>query len=250
VVATVIDQAICIRQWDWSETSQTVSLFARDTGIVRGIAKGSRREKSPFSGGLEVLTRGEMVAIVKPGSDLANITAWDLQEIFPPLRRSLSVFYTGMYLADLTHHAVSDRDPHPALFDALLSSLRALAPGADRAAALRYQWAMLVETGYRPEVDRDVVSGSALEPARTYAFAPHQGGFTRDAGPGANGPLWRVRSETLDLLRRLALDGATDIASTPPEAIDRSSRLLDAYIREVLGRAIPAAAALFGEPAP
>src|SRR5205085_10981400 len=125
-------------------------------------------------GGLEVLTRGEMVAIVKPGSDLANITAWDLQELFPPLRTSLAVFYAGMYLADLTHHAVSDHDPHPALFDALMASLRALAPGAERAAVLRYQWATLVETGYRPEVDRDVVSGSALEPARTYAFTPQQ----------------------------------------------------------------------------
>ena len=85
---TVIDQAICIRHWDWSETSQTVSLFARDTGIVRGMAKGARREKAPFSGGLEVLTRGEMVAIIKPSSDLANITAWDLQETFPAAQSS------------------------------------------------------------------------------------------------------------------------------------------------------------------
>jgi len=195
-VPTVIDQAICIRQWDWSETSQTVSLFARDTGMVRGIAKGSRREKGPFSGGLEVLTRGEMVAIVKPGSDLANITAWDLQELFPPLRTSLGVFYAGMYVADLTHHAVSDRDPHPALFGALLASLRGLSPGTERAAVLRYQWATLVETGYRPEVERDVVSGSSLGLARTYAFAPHQGGFTRDAGP-ANGPLNSISAGSL-----------------------------------------------------
>jgi DNA repair protein RecO (recombination protein O) len=245
VVPTVIDQAICIRQWDWSETSQTVSLFARETGMVRGIAKGSRREKGAFSGGLEVLTRGEMVAIIKPGADLANITAWDLQEIFPALRRSLGVFYASMYLADLAHHAVSDRDPHPALFDALLAALRDVAPGAERPAVLRYQWATLVETGYRPEVDLDVASGLPLGGARTYAFAPHQGGFTRDAGP-YGGPLWRARAETLDLLRTLSRDGGADLAGASPDAVDRSSRLLDAYLREVLGRAIPAAAALFG----
>jgi len=238
---------VCIRQWDWSETSQTVSLFARDTGMVRGIAKGSRREKGPFSGGLEVLTRGEMIAIVKPGSDLANITAWDLQELFPALRTSLAGFYAGMYLADLTHHAVSDHDPHAALFDALLTSLRALAPGAEGAAVLRYQWATLVETGYRPEVERDVVSGSALDRARTYAFAPRQGGFTRDTGP-ANGTVWRARSETLELLRALSRDGSADLDEAPDGAVERASRLLDAYLREVLGRAIPASAPLFGDP--
>jgi DNA repair protein RecO (recombination protein O) len=245
-VPTVIDQAICIRQWDWSETSQTVSLFARDTGIVRGMAKGARREKAPFSGGLEVLTRGEMVAIIKPSSDLANITAWDLQETFPAIRRTLDAYYAGMYLADLTHHAVTGHDPHPALFDALLASLRSLASGAERSAVLAYQWATLVETGYRPEVDRDVVTGGPLEPARTYAFAPRLGGFTRDGAAGT-GPFWRARAETVDALRAL---GNSLPAAPVADAVDRSSRLLNAYLREVLGREIPSAAPLFGESFP
>jgi DNA repair protein RecO (recombination protein O) len=245
-VPTVIDTAICIRHWDWSETSQTVSLFARETGVVRGIAKGSRREKSPFSGGLEVLTRGEVVAIVKPGADLANITAWDLREIFPALRRSLPAFYAGMYLADLAHQAVSDRDPHPALFDALLGALRGLSPSAERRSVLTFQWRALVETGYRPEVDRDVVRGEALAPAATYAFAPRLGGFTRD-GEVAPGPLWRARAETLEQLR--ALDRGEG-AGGSMEAVERSSRLLDAYLREVLGRALPSSGPLFGEQGP
>src|SRR4051812_33484122 len=150
-VPTVIDQAVCIRQWDWSETSQTVSVFGRQQGVIRGVAKGSRRERAPFSGGLEVLTRGEVTAIVKPASDLGNITAWDLQETFPALRRGLPAFYTGMYMADLVHHSLSERDPHPGLFDRLVEGLRGLGDAAASAGAvLRFQWAVLEETGYRP----------------------------------------------------------------------------------------------------
>ena len=63
------DEALCIRHWDWSETSQTVSLFTRTHGLVRGLAKGSRREKSNFSGGIELLTRGQALFILKPAAD-------------------------------------------------------------------------------------------------------------------------------------------------------------------------------------
>ncbi|MBM4027044.1 MAG: DNA repair protein RecO, partial [Planctomycetes bacterium] len=37
------DQAICLRTVDYSETSQVVTLFARQAGKVRAIAKGSKR---------------------------------------------------------------------------------------------------------------------------------------------------------------------------------------------------------------
>ena len=57
IMPTITDQAIVIRRWDFSETSQTVSLFTRDHGIVRGLAKGAKREKGDFSGGLDLLTR-------------------------------------------------------------------------------------------------------------------------------------------------------------------------------------------------
>ena len=75
-MATIRDQAVCVRQWDFSETSQTVSLFCREQGMIRGLAKGSRRERSSFSGGFDLFTRGEIVAIVKPGRDLATLTEW------------------------------------------------------------------------------------------------------------------------------------------------------------------------------
>lgn len=249
---STLDQAVCIRVWDWSETSQTVSLFARDQGLLRGLAKGSKRENSQFSGGFEPLTRGELLAIVKPSSDLATLTAWDLQETFPALRRSLSSFYSGMYMADLVQHALHEHDPHPILFDQFLTALRMLgAPDNDRRAVLQFQWATLVEAGYRPELDLDASSGSPLTDARTFAFAPHLGGFVADATESnitrpISGPIWRVRAETLATLRELAADPAS-LTAAAPEALDRATRLLAAHLREVLGRELPSMRHLFGE---
>jgi DNA repair protein RecO (recombination protein O) len=255
-VPTVVDQAVCVRQWDWSETSQTVSLFGRGQGLLRGLAKGSRRPRARFSGGLETLTAGEVVAIVKPGPVLATLTAWDLHETFPALRRSLAAFHAGLFLADLVQHAFTEHDPHPAVYDGLVAALRGLSAdeAANHAAVLRFQWLLLSEMGYRPDVAADVLTGGALAPAASYGFAPHRGGLTADArgpSPAVSKPtlggttIWRVRAATVDLLRSLDAGGA---AGEPLEVTRRANMLLAAYLREVLGRDLPSAGAFLALP--
>jgi DNA repair protein RecO (recombination protein O) len=236
-VALVTDDAVCIRHWDWSETSQTVTLLGRKTGLIRGIAKGSKREGARFSGGLEILTRGQVLAVARPNAPLATLTAWDLQETFPALRSSLRAFYCGMYFADLVQNLVSEHDPHPVLFDELVGALRDLnEPGGEERALLRFQWSVLNEAGYRPELDEDVTSGGRLTEAVTYAFRPGHGGLSRDPAlegpsPGplqtAQGPAWRVRGETVRLLRALASGSRETVASALPESLERANRLRD-----------------------
>ncbi|MCC6677494.1 MAG: DNA repair protein RecO [Phycisphaerales bacterium] len=233
---TIKDEAVCIRHWDWSETSQTVSLFARQTGVLRAVAKGAKRENARFSGGLEILTRGLAIAIVKPTDGLATLTAWDLLETFPAVRRSLPAFYAGMYLADLVHHAVRDSDPHPRLFDAMVEALRELGgPAGPAWGVLRFQWSALVETGFKPELARDVRTGADLPESGSYTFLPGLGGLAAGEARSTDG--WKVRSGTVTLLRSLE-SGALSPEAAGPESgktVLRAGRLLAAYWREVLG---------------
>ena len=234
----ITDNAVCIRHWDFSETSQTVSLFTRQHGILRGLAKGAKREKGDFSGGIDVLTRGQVVAIVKPGRDLATLTQWTLLEVYRAARSSLAANRAGLYMADLVHQMVREADAHPQLFDDFCHCLTALedADGVDEA-LLRFQWAILKEGGYEPEVRLNAGTGQPLTKASTFAFSARAGGIVPDTGEADR---WRVRRETVTLLQSLA-DG------TPPEpavndavVIGRANHLLASYIREILGSEPPA----------
>lgn len=238
------DQAICIRHLDWSETSQIVVLLTRGHGKVRGLAKGSRRTSpgaiARFSGGIELLTLGQVVGLTRPTTELATLTEWDLQRPYPHLRQDLEALNLALYAADLTHALLADEDPHPAAFDALAACLDALAdPDGRDAVVLGFQWHVLSDCGYRPDLAHDVRRGGHLASAPTYVFDPLAGGFsTLDAvctahdGPGP----WRVRRETIGLLRKLAAD--KDPAAAPVTR-RRASRLLCVYARAILDRELP-----------
>ncbi|MCH8824398.1 MAG: DNA repair protein RecO [Planctomycetes bacterium] len=230
---SITDIAVCIRRWDYSETSQTVSLFGRAHGILRGIVKGAKRPKGKFAGGIDLLTHGQIVAIVKPSSDLAIITEWTLQEMYRGPRDNLDANRAGLYMADLVHHMLHEHDPHPKLFDAFSKSLSALEDTKRISLTLlSFQWAILCETGFKPELDHDAQTGEAFEGNEsTYAFSSAAGGVVADTGTGDR---WRVRSETIKLLRNIAANQSEMNAQSA--TVDRANRLLAVYIREVIGK--------------
>ncbi len=247
------EDAIVLRLWDFSETSQTAALFTRGQGAIRCLAKGSKRPKAKFSGGLELATRGEGVLIVKPTAELAQLIEWDLRETHFGLRRRVDAHLAGMCALDLVFQAVRDHDPHERLFDALAGALRDIDSAADSSGCVeavgRLQWATLKEAGYEPVLDRDVRTGAGLGEAETVGFDTRLGGVTQDPGRNDRGgeEVWRVRSDTVRAVGWLAATGEKNSAAGRPEpvAVFRAARLLGAWIGVVLGETPAAQAAFF-----
>jgi hypothetical protein len=243
--APTFDLAVSVRHWDWSETSQTVWLFTRAHGLVRALAKGSKRPNAPFSGGVELLTLGEAGVLLKPNADLHLMTEWDPREAFPHLRRTLRAHYAALHMADLVQHMVLDRDPHPELFDALVRELEALSrEGHEAACVLRFQVDALRAVGLMPVLDTDAPAS-----ARWLVFDPDR---HRVVGQGEAG--WRVRPDTARLIAALgrrdqAGDNAPGARATgvrdDDATIQRAGRLLSTYIRHILGREPPTARLVF-----
>ena len=243
------DQAICIRHIDWSETSQVVVLLTAEHGKLRGLAKGSKR-LSPssvqrFSGGIEILTLGQVVAVTKATAELATLTEWDLQNDYHHLRRDLRAQKLAMYAADLCNAMLADEDAHPGAFGALSAFLTALGhednhPGS----LLRFQWALLTDCGFRPELKTDVRKGGALGSVKAYTFDPVAGGLTVENGIAD----WRVRKQTVALLRKLSSGEAME--GEDADSIGRANRLLCVYARAILDKELPTMRGVLGKADP
>jgi DNA repair protein RecO (recombination protein O) len=130
--------ALVVRGTDWSETSRITTLFTREFGKVRGLAKGGRRLRSNFEIAFDLLTVCNIVFLRKGHGGLDLLIEARVAERFPHLRTDLTALNIGYYVAELLSDGTQDYDPHPALFDAALGLLRALADplgsGANREA--------------------------------------------------------------------------------------------------------------------
>ncbi len=239
--------ALCIRHWDYSETSQTVSLFCREVGLVRAIAKGSRRERGSFGGGVDLLTRGVAGLSIRKGRDLSTFGRWQLTTLWPCLRTDLRRNQAAFLCADVTGRLVMPHDPHPAVFDGLIDALDSLQAGDSIDAAIaRFLWCLLGETGHGVRLPSPL---QLCQGAEFLRFHPHDGGFNASDG---GGPAWPVRVDTVRALVALLTHQAGDEAhasleESHPGCTTRAARLLAAHVREVVGQELPTIPALYPE---
>src|SRR5438128_2774144 len=121
--------ALVLRTTDWSETSRIATLWTREFGKVRVLAKGGRRLKSNFETALDLLTVCSIVFLRKSSGSLDLLTEAQVVKRFPRLSTDLPALYAGYYVAELLGDWTADYDPHPVLFDEALAALEYL--GAD-----------------------------------------------------------------------------------------------------------------------
>jgi len=155
------DTAICIRAVDFSETSQIVTLFARDTGKISAIAKGSKRAKSAFDGPIEVFAHGRIVFSASNKEKLATLTEFQQQPAFALLTGNLFALNCCLFATELINSLTQDYDPHPQLFDSFLKFLGGVQdslvgrPEKKNTLALLiyFQLTLLKEIGLQPVLD-------------------------------------------------------------------------------------------------
>jgi len=146
---------LVIRTADWSETSRIATLWTRELGKVRVLAKGGRRLKSSFESGLDLLTLCRIVLLRKSPGSLDLLTEAQVAKRFSQLRQDLPALYAGYYIAELLGDLTEDYDPHPSLFDEALAALETLGTKGVLAGPrlARFEVTLLRELGYMPSLE-------------------------------------------------------------------------------------------------
>src|SRR3954453_13705228 len=94
-------EGLVIRGSDFSETSRVVTLWTRELGKVRALAKGARRLKSSFENALALPPGCSIGLIRKSSGSLDLLTEAQVRERFSPLRHDLQALYGAYYTAEL-----------------------------------------------------------------------------------------------------------------------------------------------------
>jgi DNA repair protein RecO (recombination protein O) len=115
--------AIVIRLTRLTETSLIVHWFTEAHGLVKTVAKGARRPKSPFAGQLDLFFGGEITLSRSRRGELHTLREVAIHQWREGLRRNYTSTLLAAYCCQLLEAAVEPEHPDPGLHDLLKRAL-------------------------------------------------------------------------------------------------------------------------------
>ena len=111
--------AILLRKRKFSDTSLIVSWCTHSLGCVQTIAKGARRQKSPFAGKLDLFFEAEISIVRSRKSDLHTLTEVVLKNPFAGIRGNYLRTQSAAYFIELIEICTERDHREPELFGLL-----------------------------------------------------------------------------------------------------------------------------------
>ncbi|MBU0630901.1 MAG: DNA repair protein RecO [Candidatus Margulisbacteria bacterium] len=114
-------KAISIRNKPFAEADKLVTLFSREHGKIRVLAKGARRIPSRFGGRVETFSYADY--FLAKGRSLDIVSQCEVLESFQVVRDDPAGLKAGFYFLRLIDASTAEGQPNPELFDLLLAGL-------------------------------------------------------------------------------------------------------------------------------
>ena len=179
-------EAIILKRWDMGEADRLLTLYTREHGKVRAIAKGARRTTSRKSGHVELFMRSQM--LIARGRELDIITQAEVIEPYLALREDLGRVSYACYAAELLDSFAAEGEEHRPLYDLLADALAWIAEADDLDLAMRlYELRLLDYVGFRPELFHCLRCRAGLQPEPNYFSLADGGVVCPKCAQGASG---------------------------------------------------------------
>lgn len=175
-------EAVVLRHTDWGEADRFLSLFTREKGKLRAVAKGIRRLHSRKAGHLEPFTR--VALLLAAGREMWIVTQAEAREIYQPIRDDLMRTGQAAYVIELLDKFTYEEGANPRLYDLLVDTLSLLSQETDLFYPLRvYELRLLDLLGFRPELYTCVRCQSEIQPQDQFFSAQLGGALCPSCGP-------------------------------------------------------------------
>jgi len=122
-MAVLTSEAVVLRTWPVHEADLIVSLFTRDYGKVRGVAKSALKSRRRFGGALEPMTQARAWFAERPKQELARLDQLEIVRSPMALPVDATRLTVLSFYAEVLDEALPDHDPHETIFRLLVSVL-------------------------------------------------------------------------------------------------------------------------------
>ena len=179
-------EAIVLRTWPFLEADLLVSLFTREQGRIKGVARHAMRSRRRFGGALEPMTYVRASYAERPRQELVRLDAFEI--LTSPLSQPIDYARTAalQLVAETIEEALPEQAPDDPIFRLVLSVMEEMQVGRVWLPVLYFALWMNRLMGWMPELAHCVVCGEYLR-GRTLYYSATSDGMTcaDDRRPGS-----------------------------------------------------------------
>jgi DNA repair protein RecO (recombination protein O) len=168
-----LQPAYVLHTRDYRDTSLLIDFLTLDYGVVRAVARGVRGARRNQKRALLQPLQPLLVSLRGQG-ELLNLT--HAESAAAVLAVKGERLFSVMYLNEILCRLLPAQESHPQLYRLYQSALLALLHGCELEAALRrFEFSLLTELGYAPDMNAEAGNGNDLDATAWYQFDPLQG---------------------------------------------------------------------------
>ncbi len=228
-------QSIILKKQPYNEADEIITLYTREAGKLRVLAKSSKFSKSKLQYALQLLFLIDARIVGRSG--LAKIIGAEIKNTFSHIRQNLQAVKICFYAAELVLKATPDEQPSTEMFDLLVWLLSFLDQNTTKdgfldLALVKFQINFLDNLGYG-------ISFPELLPTEDnqVGFSNSQGGFASQGGIDYI-PVSQEAFNIFKSLNGLPLEKLDKFNAPESQTIQELRQLLSGFISYQLEREI------------
>jgi DNA repair protein RecO (recombination protein O) len=214
-----------------------LTLYTRQMGKARAIAKGARKMASRKAGHIEPFTHVKLQ--LAKGRDVLIVTQAETVDAYLSLRDSLVLTSHASYMLELLDRfTYVDETENSSIFRLLTDSLSRLASNHDIWLVIRYyEMRLLDHLGFRPQLFECTNCGRKIEPEDQYFSFSAGGAICPRCGRGLPN-LLPISIDTLKYLRHFQRSSYADASRAKPDSQvqQEAETLMQGYFTYLLER--------------
>ena len=235
--------AVVLRHSDYGEADRLLTMYTRQLGKTRALAKGARKIASRKAGHIEPFTYVKLQ--LAKGRDMFIVTQADTVDAYLPLREDLILTSQAAYVMELLDRLTYENDTeNTATFRLLTDTLSRLASNAGASSPLSvwlviryYEMRLLDYMGFRPQLLECANCGREILAEDQYFSFTAGGVICPRCGQGLPN-LRNISVDTLKYLRHFQRSSYAEAsrARPSPEIQQEAEALMQGYFTYLLER--------------
>ena len=176
-MSVLTSEAVVLRFWPVQEADLIVSLFTRDRGKMRGVARAALKSRKRFGGALEPMTVVQAWFVERPRQELVRLDQFEI--VRSPLSMPVDAIRMAVLsvYAELLDEALPEHDPQETVFRLLIAVLEQTTVKQPWMPLTYFELWMTRLMGLLPDIAHCIACGEALHAEEVWFSSQADGLF-------------------------------------------------------------------------